>query len=450
MSVTKYYTTFLAFCFIGNLFAYQVECNFFGLPNDTVHFMQYQGKTLHRLNTAISDSTGFFAFKGAEELPPGLYKLSSPGKFDFNIFLTEPNEPLVFISYYPDVLNNLTITGNNDVGGYIKFLKQYRVLHEKQLKQRKNILKYFNNPDSLKVMRTKYYDLQNEMDSLYQFYIHKNAENVLSDYLTWHKRLQHPWFKPNDFEGMPLKMETAPFPLKKMYYTPLIEVYLEDFIKASNTLSSKQQVRLIDHLLQPVDKNHQVYKFVLQYLYNHYNNLEDPIAEAVFYNLARQYYLVHAPYWTDDAFIEQLNELVALKNNPVLGEDFPVKPFGNILQVCNTASRKNTLLVLIDNDCDKCISQLFELDEKSAAGDGAKVIIVDLGKKLQGQRISTINADWAYINLEGDRQQFTKNWPISRLPYFYLINNATCKLLSKGNSVKDLYHVLGQQNHVEK
>lgn len=432
---------------------YEIKIKIPVLKDSTILFGHHfaNDKLFYPDDTVRLDKKGFGVFKKNKVLPGGMYWIYLPNKKYFDILLSDnqvftievtdtsdmmkgikfinSNENKLFFDYRimindnGDIANKLVEKKKNSTSPQQKdsLTKAIDKLHQEVIGMIKKI-KTDNPKLFLTALLTSFEDIQ-VPDSP------KDANGKITD-----STFQYRYYRSHYFDNFNL---TDPRMLRTIFYEQKVKNYIDKVIPQIPDTINKE----VDHLIEKVRGNEELFRFMLVTLFNQYATSQIMGQDAVLVHMAEKWYLPYAT-WSDKKYTDNLKKEIAktkpnlinsiapdlklmeiptdhfmvakndtaLKSNPYVGNSITL----------HSIKAKFLVVVFWEADCGHCkkiLPELYTLYQQKLKDKGVQVLCLHMISSIEGKR--------KWINFVNEHS--TYDWINAWSPYNY--------------DYKDLYNV---------
>jgi len=346
---------------------FDLTVNLPSVPHGQVLLAYYYGASILVHDTIRLDATGNGTLKRDTLLPQGIYKiyLNQDTHFDF---LLGADQKLKITN--PDfTVQNMSIDGAVES---VEFLKYVKWLSEKQAQRRQLEEKKANlNGNGADKINEELERLNQEVTD----YWRRKAEEYPGSFLA--AFLMSNYFQDIKPEDIP-EPYTANDSLKWVYmynhrknhfleyfdltderflYTPSIKPKLETYFEKV-LLQMYDSVKPAAYdILRKVEPHPRMFRFVVSHLLNSSLNSKVMGMDALFVDIARDYYLSGKATWADSTTLAKIRENVIFLENNLIGKnarDFQMETYSGEPFRLYQQNAKYTVLVFYEPNCSHC------------------------------------------------------------------------------------------------
>ncbi len=337
------------------------------VPGGQVLLAYYYGASILVHDTIKLDQSGIGILKRDTLLPEGIYKIYLNQETHFD-FLLGADQKLKIIN--PDFsIQKMDIEGaveSVEFHNYVKWLsemqKQRRELEEKRSKLSGDEANRIN--DQLERMNrevTAYWRKKSEEypgSFLGAFLMSNYFEDVkpedipepytLNDSLKW---VYHYNYRKNHF------LEYFDLTDERFLYTPSIKPKLETYFEKVLLQMYDSVKPAAYHILKKVEPHPRMFRFVVSHLLNNSLNSNVMGMDALFVDIARDFYLAGKAPWADSTTLAKIRENVIFMENNLIGKnarDFQMETYQGENFRLYQQNAKFTVLVFYEPNCSHC------------------------------------------------------------------------------------------------
>jgi thiol-disulfide isomerase/thioredoxin len=460
--------------------AYNIEIKVNGLAEENIILGHYLGKSMYPDDTATIDKHGYGVFSGSKKLVQGLYILYFPNGSYFEIIMGEDQH----FSLETDTSNyvkNLKVIGSPDNEIFIDFQHymlgkrlaanklQARLtdsLDEKEKKKIQNELTDLGKEHIAKVnsINEKHPDLF--VSTFLKATVDIEVPETLQDSVI--KRYQY--YKAHYFDNFDLSDV-------RLLYTPLYEDKLNYYLDKVVLQMPDSLIPEIDMVVEKSRSDSALYRFVLITLFNKYGKSQYMGMDAVQVHIAEKYYITDS-WWSDQKFINELKERVAILSPLLIGKVAPnvqlrYVPSEHFIQAANDTALKRfphagsffsisdidadfTVLIFWEATCSHCkkvVPDLYRIYQDTLKAMNVKVIAVStlFGSDGKEKWIDFVNNhklyDWVNAWNPYD-YKFKEIYDVRSTPQIFVLNKNK-EIIGKkigAENVVDLINAYKQNN----
>ncbi|HPD64034.1 MAG TPA: DUF5106 domain-containing protein [Bacteroidia bacterium] len=418
---------------------YEIKIKFTNLKDTNLFLGLHYGNNKYIKDTTRIDKKGVAVFKGKTPLAPGIYLIITPSRNYFEILV---REPLIYIE-----------ADTTDLTGKIKVITseenkrfyEYLAFMETQYENRQKLMK---DKDKVK-------DNKEESDK-----INEQLKQIDDTIIGFRKYAIKTY--PNLFFGKLMKMMEEPEPREKLegesdsiygqylynFYqehffdnfdfsdsailrTPIYEARLDRFVDKmvmKNPDSVKCSVsRVIDKSLA----NREVFKFTCIKFFNKYANEMNTYMgiDAIFFHLAKRYYLSGLAYWSDSTQMKKIADRVWNLENNLIGmkaKELILIDTNNNYRSLYQTKAIYTVVIFWDVSCGHCKHEMPIIRDlyHKMGKDSLQIFAVHIGDddKEWKKYIKEQNMDFIHVHDPQYYSNFRQYYDVYKKPIIYLLD----------------------------
>jgi hypothetical protein len=462
MNKRTFVTVFLLIC-VFNLFGegYRIKFKLAQATDSSVCLTHYFDTNVYAIDTVKADAHGVGVFQGDSALYQGLYKIFVNNNQHFD-FLVGADQTMEIIN--PDFgIDHLQI---NDAVESVEFLAYMKWLKQQQEKVGKLDSAFRKaagtEKDKLgREIRTLTLQVQN-------YWKQKSAEypgTFLSSFLMLNFMEDiKPEDIPKEYQANDSLKWTYQYNFRKAHYfdhfditdrrflyTPLIKSKLDTYFDKVLIQLSDSVKPYAYQLIKKTESQPVMFRFLISYLLNHSLNNRVMGMDALFVDLARDYYLSGKATWADSATLAVVKENVVFLENNLIGmkaRDLRMETFdGDPFSLCQ-GKRKYTILVFYEPTCSHCmefVPKLYDEIYLPYRDKGLEVVAIynQSNKKEWSDFIELHHLhDWVNIWDEFHITRFQVIYDTRTTPSVYLLDENK-KIVAKRFSIDFLKSYFG-------
>ena len=351
---------------------YQLSLKAPGYKSGITYLTYYMGTNFNIVDSAAIGNNGTAVFKGAENLPPGIYAIFFPGKQLRTEFLIGREQIISVTADTTDLVNKTVITGSKEnilYDQYQKFAASKGRVIQQELKAYRNSV---NREDSL--LHEKKYTAYNKELNEYREGIIKNQPNsMMAALLNAMKEPSYPAtvpvtkqdsinnyneYKKHYWDGISFmddRIIRTPFFLKKL------ERYYRDVISPDPDTIIKD----VDYKLLLARSAPEMYKFLLNWVTDEFINPKYMGQDAVFVHLFEKYHSKGASFWLNEKQMEAISRRAYMLMANLIGEkaaELEMLNIENKPTSLYSLDAEYTIISFWDPNCGHCKEEVPRLD----------------------------------------------------------------------------------------
>ncbi|MFT7419986.1 MAG: thiol-disulfide isomerase/thioredoxin [Arcticibacterium sp.] len=420
--------------------AYSIKVKLDGGPTEKyIHLAHFFGHNQYIKVDSAKLENGVYHFKGKEPLKGGIYLvvLNAAKYYDFAVSGAEKD---IFIEADTvDFVKSVKFTGSleNDIlFGYRKFLQSMNTKASDI-----NAAIQADNPEAAKNRREKMMALQTEVSDYINNVITENKGTFAAKIIAANKEIEIPKEIPLNADGT--KDSTFAFRYYKTHFwdnidfsdarnlrTPYFLTKLEKYYKDLVYQIQDSIIVDSDHIIGLSKQNTEVYRYVLWWVTNKYENSEIVGLDGVFVHLAEEYYLKDAS-WLDDDQIKKFQDRVKILKPLRTGEVFPrllVYDLEGNERTAQDSKGKYTIVYFYSPDCGHCKDSAPELVAYNKQAKAKGIEIYNVAVDHEEEKIKEFvekyhTGDMLNLWDKGHHYYFRENYDVYATPTSYILDS---------------------------
>ena len=440
---------------------YCIKVHIDNLADSTVYLGYYYGDKQYVKDTIKLDRKANGEFRGDKPLDGGIYFILVPGNTIFELMIDKVQTFSVSTKYTgdaADLTKYLKTEGSDEQQIYVDY--QQFMYNQNQLAMglRKRLPKAKGKEktaisDSLELLFTqvkaRWADIdENHHESLLAAVLRINRDIEIPDFPrdadgnVLDSAFQYKYYKKHFFDNVDFQDARM---LRTQFFQPKIDRYFEKMIlQAPDTIIKESKM-----LLDKAEGCDEVFRFLLQTIFNKYNNSDIMGMDKVLVFFGDNYYLNGRATWADSTWLEKLRERVEeLRYNQVGNQAVELKLYTYDDQPVTISgiNAEYTVLFFFEPSCGHCkkaTPKMKALADKfwergvEVMGIYTQTDKEEWGKFIESQGLENwINA-WDPYNQSG----FRLFYDIRSTPSIYLLDKGK-KIIAKRIDVETLEKVL--------
>ena len=454
-------STFIS-SFAGNDSGYNIKIKLNGIKDSLCYLANYFGDKQYIKDSARSDASGIYVFKGTEKLPGGIYLFVFPGRKFFEM-VVDKEQDFTMETDTGNAIKNMKIKGSVDNKLFYDYLN-FVTEKGKEVEALKPIMSS-KNKDSVKTAKAKIIVIDSLVVNYKLDYIKKHPETMLAKVFAAAEDPKIPEIptlpngrKDSTFAYRYYKshvFDKVDFSDDRILRTPVFHGKLKQYIGAELTLQTPDSViKEADYLVEKARSNKEMFKYVVWYITNTYENSNIMGMDAVFVHMVNNYYTKDQATWVDSVNLYKIQERARILEPILIGKPAPYV----ILQ--DTAGKwkslydvkaKYTLLFFWDPDCGHCqktVPKLVDFYNKNKAKYDLEVFGANTAVEEEKWKKFIRDKDLKWPNVADIKTQnnFRHEYDVSSTPQLFLLDKDK-KIIAKKLDVETLEQFLKHLNH---
>jgi len=393
----------------GNGYKIHIKIN--GLKDTTMLLGHHFGGKKYVVDTIRLNSKGEGTFTGDTLLEGGIYLVITPAMNYFEV-IVDKDQDFSLSTDTVDLIKNLKIDGSeentvfNDYQNFMVDNQKKAAAEKKKYDFFKKMIDSTGNPninkkafqDSLAQKKAELAKLDTIVKNKWNYINTTYPTSLLASVLKAMKEVEVPPFPKND-KGQIIDssfqykyyrthyFDNIDFNDSRLLRTPILESKIDEYFdKVCYPPIPDTLCKEVDKVVNLSKGNYKMYRYVVQYLFNKYNNPKIMGMDRVFVYISDKYYLSGLATWaqSDTAFMKSIKDRVLHVRNNLIGEKAPELTLFDLQdKTVSLGSIESDYIVLyfFDTDCGHCQKIIPEwkkiYDEKKFASKGIKTILVE-------------------------------------------------------------------------
>ncbi len=454
-------TVFICVCNTAIAQSFKVDISFENYESDTIIIGYYYANRQLVKDTVYAEQPNKFSWKGTDPLHAGTYLLlTTPDKNFIQFFVNEPY-PKYDIKFEDEQLKILAFDGSEDnkrFNEYIDFLNDKRPKAER-LRQ-----SIENSNDRKRV------SLQQELDNIdkavaekQQFYVDTYPDSFTGKTIKASMNIDYPDPPPglSDKELEYYKFEkyrkhyfdNTDLSDSTLIYTPFLYNRVDYFINKLTIQRPDSINASIDHVLNQMHPESQMYRYFLSHFYNTYVKSKIVGMDAVTVHLVDNYYSVNKAPWTDPELLIKMEDN-ARKLRPTLigntAKDIQVETEDGTPFKLSDLNSEYLVLLFWAPDCGHCKKAMPHVIEFEKEYRDKNVKLVAICTKYQDK----VPGCWEAVKEKGmesfinavdpyGKSRFKSWYDVRTTPKIFILDK-DLKIILKGIGAEQLSDVMSE------
>lgn len=442
--------------------AYSIEVKVDKFQGKVCYLGYPYGDKQYLADTAEINSDGTFVFEGTKPLDGGLYFVYSPvpERLYFDIIVAEPEFKLETDTL--DLINNMKIVGSKENEVFFDF---QRFMREKQKVggQLSEKLKATTDQGEKDKLMAQLKALDEEVKNYRQEILSAHAETFAATFIKSTIPVEVPE-SPKDEQGNEIDpnfsykyykehyFDNIDFSDKKMLRTPKFYAKIEDYLEKMTVKHPDSIISSAHTIIEKSRANDEIFRYCVVNLTSKYETSNIMGMDAVFVDLADNYYLSGDAYWADSALTAKITDRVARIKPNLLGKQAPQMVLLDTLEKPKSLySMKADYFVLYfyDPDCGHCKKKtpvLRDLYNEKLKSLGVEVVATNIKKDVDKWKdyIKDQKLNWTNLADPHIRSNFRYEYNLETTPIIYVLDDQK-KIIAKKLDVEQLEDFINKQ-----
>ncbi len=416
---------------------YDIKIKIDGYADSILLLTSYFGEKIKIVDTAYSDKSGDFHFKGEKRLPGGIYMAVSMTKKKLFEFIVSSSQNFVLSTDTSNYALNMKVKGSVDNKVFYSYLK-----YNEEKYQQNALIK--NKIDSLEALSIETEDLKIQRELLNKEAINfklevieKNNGTFVSSLLNSMRDIEIPdsiknstdstlsfrYYKQHFWDNLDLSdsslLRTPVFMRKiKQYFEQVVVFHPDSVIVAIDTIILKAR---------PSDE---VVGYLVWHFISEYQNPKFMGFDKVFVHLVDEYFSKEDMPNTTPSVLISLQERADKLRPILLGMPAPqlllIDSLGSLISF-QQITNNYTILFFWDSDCGICGKEITELQKLIDQPEyDIEVYAINVNSDLEKWKKAVVEKNVPGINVNGTRsatKDFHDLYDIYGTPVIYVLDN---------------------------
>ena len=439
---------------------YKIDVTIEGISDSVCYLGYYYGDKRYIRDTSEVKNQSV-VFQGDEKIPGGIYFVYTPNLY-FEVIINKDQKFSIHTNT-GDFVKNMQVNGSlenelfRDLRVYVSERQQKAGALNKQLKDIKDEAKKASIIDQLKA-------IENDVKEYQQGIVEKYPDKFVAAIIKATQKPEVPE-PPKDENGKVLDPEFQ-FKYYKSHFFDGIDFTDERYLR-TNFFHSKIMeymdklthqhpdsiTKAAKYLINKARGSEDMFRYLVVRLTSKYETSEVMGMDAVFVDLAEEYYLSGKASWADTTVINKIKTKVAETKPNLIGKKAPqMILYDSLKRPVPLHSIKSKFLVLyfFDPDCSHCRKSIPKLQEvyPSLKDKGAEVVSICTVPEIDPFKEFVNEFDLNWITLI-DFQYQRKPYNIFATPVIYVLDENK-KIIAKRLDADQLSGFLDHQLKIEK
>ncbi len=432
---------------------------------DTVCYLGYPyGDKRYIEDTAKVRDGDTFVFTGDEPLTGGIYFVYTPNNVYFDLVIDE--DKFTIETDTANLTGDMKITGSKENEIFHEF---ETFMHQKQEEAKSlsaQLRKDPNGPGAAAI-REKLKALDKEVRQYRYDLVNKNPDTFVAKFIKstidvevpdpppgldeQSKRIyRYEYYKKHYFDNMDFSDE-------RMLRTPIFHKKIMDYLEKLTPQVPDSIIRSAHYIIDKAKANKDVFRYCLVTISNKYETSNIMGMDAVFVDLAENYYMKGDAYWADSTLDAKIRKRVRELKPTLIGKTAPnMNLVDTLMRPVTLYGIKSDYVILYfyDPDCGHCKKKtpvLRKLYNDTLKNMGVKVLAVSIvtdvdkwKKFIKDNKLNWINAADPYLH-----DNFRAVYNINSTPKIF-ITDKNKKIIAKRLDVDQLVDFIKRHREIEK
>ena len=438
----------LIFPILGFSQSYKIDVKISDLKEKEIYLGYYYGDKTYVSDTIKLNAKGEGTFKGDSLLDQGVYIVVLPSKNYFDVLIGDDQEFYVETST-DNLIQNLKIKGSEENSAFKDF---QQFMMNKQIESaniQKELQKYNEESDSIKILKDQLKDLSNEVQAHWDKTIAENNGKLLGVLIKAMKNPEIPEIDiPEDIENKDSVRWFHSYKHNRQHYfdhinfsderflrTPIFHKKLETFFTKTLIQDPDTLITYIDKVISKTEGKEEMFQYIVRYFFNTYTQSNIMGMDKVVVHLADHYYLTDKVDWLDEENEKKLKEHVAkLRFNLIgnLAQDLKMETYNEEYARLHDVNAKYTLVYFWEPNCGHCKKVTPKVHELYHEYDRSEFEVFAVYTQ-------TNKAEWEKYVIENGLDDWINVWDpynLTNFRFFYNVySTPTIYLLDKNKKI---------------
>jgi len=447
--------------------AYRIEVKVDKFQGDVAYLGYPYGDKKYLADTAEVNDDGVFVFEGDESLDGGLYFVYSPAPNSLYFDLIVAESDFSIETDTTDLIANMNPIGSTENKLFFDFQKFMREMQKKGSELNEK-LKTASDPNEKQQLEEQLKNLDSEVKSYRKNILDNHSETFTATFIKSTMTVDVPE-SPRDENGKDLDpnfgykyykqhyFDNIDFSDKRILRTPNFYSKIEEYMEKLTVKHPDSIISSARTVIEKARANDEVFRYCVQTLTYKYETSNIMGMDAVFVDLAENYYLSGDAYWADDETIEKISDRVQRIKPNLIGKKAPMMLLmDTTLQPVNAHNipADFTVLYFYDPDCGHCKTKtpiLRDLYHDKLKDMGVIVIAANIKKDVDKWKkyIREQKLDWVNLADPNMRSNFRYEFNIETTPQLFILD-ADKRIIAKKLDVEQIEDFINRQIEINK
>ena len=445
--------------------AYQIKVKVNKFQGDVAYIGYPYGDKKYLADTA-EVINGEFVFEGEKALDGGLYFIYSPApnSLYFDLIVAESNFGLETDT--TDLIANMKFTGSQENQIFFDF---QRFMREKQKKggELSEKLKTATDEAEKARLEAELKKMDDEVKMYRNNILENQSETFAATFIKSTIPVEVPESPKND-DGKELDpnfrykyykahyFDNFDFSDKKILRTPNFYGKVDEYLEKMTVKHPDSIIVSAHTIIEKAKANEEVFRYCVQTLTYKYETSNIMGMDAVFVDLAENYYMSGDAFWADDETIEKITDRVQRMKPNLIGKAAPMMLLlDTAMRPVNAHNIKAdyTVLYFFDPDCGHCKKKtpvLRDLYNDKLKDMNVAVIATNIKKDVDKWKKYIKEQNLNFVNLADPnmRSNFRYEFNIETTPQLFILDQDK-KIVAKKLDVEQIEDFIIRQNEIK-
>lgn len=446
--------------------AYKIEVEVDNFQGKVCYLGYPYGPKKYLADTAEINSQGKFVFEGEKPLDGGLYFIYSPAPESLYFDLIVAESEFVLETDTLDLIANMKTQGSleNEVFfNFQRFMREKQVLGSDLSEKLKNSVEQVEKDQLTEQLKSLDADVKSFRSDL----LAKYSTTFVATFIKSTIPIEVPE-APKDENGKDIDPNFAykyykehyfdhiDFSDKKMLRTPGFHEKIEDYLEKMTVKHPDSIISSAHTIIDKAKANDEIFRYCVVHITSKYETSNIMGMDAVFVDLADNYYLSGDAFWADSALTAKISDRVARLKPNLLGKQAPrMNLLDTLMQPTSLYSLNADYFVLYfyDPDCGHCKKKtpvLKELYDTKLKDMGVEVVATNIKKEVDKWKkyIKEQKLNWINLADPNVRSNFRYEYNLETTPIIYVLDNQK-KIIAKKLDVDQIEEFINKQIEIK-
>ena len=445
---------------------YKIEVKVDNFQGKVCYLGYPYGPKKYLADTAEINSQGKFVFEGEKPLDGGLYFIYSPAPESLYFDLIVAESEFVLETDTLDLIANMKTQGSleNEVFfNFQRFMREKQVLGSDLSEKLKNSVEQVEKDQLTEQLKSLDADVKSFRSDL----LAKYSTTFVAAFIKSTIPIEVPE-APKDENGKDIDPNFAykyykehyfdhiDFSDKKMLRTPGFHEKIEDYLEKMTVKHPDSIISSAHTIIDKAKANDEIFRYCVVHITSKYETSNIMGMDAVFVDLADNYYLSGDAFWADSALTAKISDRVARLKPNLLGKQAPrMNLLDTLMQPTSLYSLNADYFVLYfyDPDCGHCKKKtpvLKELYDTKLKDMGVEVVATNIKKEVDKWKkyIKEQKLNWINLADPNVRSNFRYEYNLETTPIIYVLDNQK-KIIAKKLDVDQIEEFIKKQIEIK-
>jgi peroxiredoxin len=442
--------------------AYEIKVKVNNFQGKTAYLGYPYGDKKYLADTAEINAEGVFVFEGTTPLDGGLYFVYSPtpNSLYFDLIVAEPNFSIETDTV--DLIANMKPSGSRENDLFFDFQRFMREM-QNEGGALSDQLKATTEPEAQEEIKAQLKELDGKVKDYRNRILENSGNTFAAKFIKSTIPVEVPE-SPKDAEGNDIDpnfaykyykahyFDNIDFSDKRMLRTPGFYSKVDEYVEKLTVKHPDSIIASLHVIIEKSRANDDVFRYCVQTLTHKYETSNIMGMDAVFVDLAENYYLSGDAFWADAETIDKITDRVQRLKPKLLGKPAPALLLLDTLErPVNALNIKAdfTVLYFYDPDCGHCKKKtpaLRDLYHDKLKDMGVIVVAADIKKETDKWKkyIRDQKLDWINLADPHMRSNFRYEYNIETTPQIYILDDQK-KIIAKKLDVEQIEEFINRQ-----